>query len=93
MQSVKSDESSTENTPEYEVIKVEKIDAPNGTDGENWYSYTIRRSSNSSIVGQRRGTLEQVKEYARECAEEINQRQGNGGYSMWTTRKNKQSSK
>jgi hypothetical protein len=93
MQSVKSGESSNENSPEYEVIKIEKIDAPNGTEGENWYSYVIRRSSNSSITGQRRGTLEQVKQYARECADEINQRQGNGGYSMWTTRKNKQPSK
>jgi len=91
MQSVKSEDDS--DIPEYQVIKVEKIDAPNGADGENWYTYIIRRSSNSNIVGQRRGTLEQVKAYARECVEDINQRQGNGGYSMWATRRNKQSGK
>jgi len=72
---------------EYQVVKVEKIKTPKGADGDNWYTYVIERNNNTNIIGQRCGTLEQVREYARKYVENINARDGNGGYSMWMTRK------
>jgi len=76
------------NPSEYQVVKLEKTAAPKGAEGDNWYTYTIERNSLTNIVGNRRGTLEQVKEYVRAYVEDINSRHGNGGYSLWMTRKN-----
>lgn len=87
---MRSVEDNSKKKAEYQVVKVEKTDPPSGTDGENWHTYVIERNNGTNIVGNRRGTLEQVKEYLREYVEDINLRTGNGGYSMWTTRKNKQ---
>lgn len=80
--------SSTSNASEYQMVKLEKTAAPAGAEGDNWYTYTIQRNSLTNIVGNRRGTLEQVKEYVREYVADINSRHGNGGYSLWMTRKN-----
>lgn len=87
---MRSVEDDSKKKAEYHVVKVEKTDPPSGADGENWHTYVIERNNGTNIVGNRRGTLEQVKEYLREYVEDINLRTGNGGYSMWTTRKNKQ---
>lgn len=65
------------------VSSVEKTDAPDGCDGEGWYRYVLERGT-STIVGNRRGTLQQVRTHAREYAEEINNRAANGGASTWS---------
>ncbi len=83
-------ESDSSHSVEYRVAKVEKVSAPCGADGDNWHTYVIERNNGTNIVGNRRGTLEQVKRYAREFVEDINLRSGKGGYSTWTTRKNRQ---
>ncbi len=80
--------SGADNPTEYRIVKLEKTCAPPGAVGDNWYTYTIERNSLTNIVGNRRGTLEQVSEYVREYVADINSRHGNGGYSLWMTRKN-----
>lgn len=79
---------------EYQIVKLEKSLPPSGAEGDNWYTYTIERNSSTDIVGNRRGTLEQVSEYARSYVADINSRLANGGHSLWAARKkNKQSPK
>jgi len=76
------------NQVEYDVISVEKIDPPTGMDGANWYRYVIGRG-NSTMVGNRRGTLKQVTEHAKTLASDLNARSGRNGKSLWAPRQNK----
>lgn len=73
----------------YQVVAVEKADPPEGIKGGNWYRYIIELEG-KTIVGNRRGTLKQVTEYARECAENLSTRVARGA-SYWSTRNNKKS--
>lgn len=71
----------------YEVVTVEKTNPPEGANGGNWYRYVIELEG-QSIVGNRRGTLKQVTEYAKECAENMSNRFYRGR-SHWTSRNKK----
>lgn len=71
----------------YQVVTVEKTDPPRGIEGGNWYRYVIELEG-QSIVGNRRGTLKQVTEYARECAESMSTRFARGR-SHWSSRNKK----
>jgi hypothetical protein len=57
---------------------------PEGCEGQDWCRYVLR-SERSTIVGQRRGSLEDVKAYAIESAERLNAR-GRSTPSGWTGR-------
>lgn len=75
----------------YQVVKVEKIDTPDGMDGNNWYRYVIDYGQ-STIEGKKPGTLKLVKEHAQSVVDELNSRSfGNGGFSSYASR-NKRSS-
>lgn len=67
----------------FTLISVEKTDAPAGCLGDRWYRYVIERGA-STIVGSRRGTLQQVTLHAREYAAELNLRAANGGAFTWS---------
>lgn len=71
----------------YEVVEVEKTEAPDNSMGDNWYRYVIELEG-KTIVGNRRGTLKQVTEHANECAENLSARAGRGT-SPWSYRKKK----
>jgi len=60
---------------EYTVVSVEKTEAPEGGDGGEWYRYVVGRDK-STIVGNMRGTLQQVTHYAKEFVENLNSRTG-----------------
>ena len=81
----------TKKTPDskFNVVSVEKTDAPEGCDGEDWYRYVIERGR-STIVGSRRGSLRQVKAHATEYANDLNLRAANGGVSLWSPRRKAQ---
>lgn len=68
----------------YQVISVEKTDAPEGMSGTNWHRYVIGRGT-SRIEGLRTGTLSSVTEHARTCAEVLNDRSLRG-YSSYASR-------
>jgi hypothetical protein len=71
----------------YEVVTVEKTDPPDGTSGGNWYRYVIELEG-QAIVGRRRGTLKQVTEHAKQCAENMSNRFARGR-SHWSSRNKK----
>jgi len=57
----------------YRVLNVEKIDTPEGLEGNNWYRYVID-IGRSTIEGKKAGTLKLVKEHADAVVEDINSR-------------------
>ena len=71
----------------YHVVAVEKTEPPVGIEGGNWYRYVIAQEE-ETIVGNRRGTLKQVTQYANECAENLSSRVARGT-SSWSSRKKK----
>ncbi len=71
----------------FAVARVEKIGAPDGAVGQNWYRYVLD-NGRSSIVGQRCGSLKDVTAYANQYAVQLNSRNG-GGSSTWTSRNKK----
>jgi hypothetical protein len=68
----------------FKVASVEKTDAPDGSDGQDWYRYVLD-SGRSTIAGQRRGSRKDVLAYAAQCAEQLNTR-GLTGQSIWSPR-------
>lgn len=71
----------------YQVVSVEKTDPPAGIEGGTWYRYVIALEE-ESIIGNRRGTLKSVTEYAKECAENLSSRVARGT-SSWSSRNKK----
>ena len=60
-------------TKQYTVTSVERSEPPEGVEEGTWYRYVIEQH-NSTIVGSRRGTLEQVTCHANEFAADLNAR-------------------
>lgn len=76
----------------YQVASVESVPSPIAGAGDEWYRYELK-SGPSSITGMHRGTLEEVTEYATECAAAFNMRsmKGKSARSMAPPRKKKAS--
>ena len=68
----------------FKVARVEKTDAPDGGQGQDWYRYVLE-SGRSTITGQRCGSRKDVLAYATQCAEQLNTR-GLTGQSIWSPR-------
>jgi len=62
---------------EYQLTSVEKTDAPDKGQADNWYEYVISNAG-STITGQRQGTLKQVTQHAKEYCQQLNDRMKNG---------------
>lgn len=74
----------------FKVSCVEKADPGDDDDGsEAWYRY-ILENGRSTIVGQRRGTLKDVTDYATNYTEQLNER-SSMSRSTWSTRGKKSS--
>lgn len=74
----------------YKVIEIEKIEAPEGMVGDNWYRYVIDYGQ-SQIEGKKPGTLKLVKQHAESVADDLNTRNftlGNtGAYAQRNNKK------
>ncbi len=73
----------------YSVIHVEKIETPDGMEGDNWYRYIIDYGK-SKIEGKKPGTLKLVKQHAEAVVEDLNSRSftlGNTGAYAQRNRK------
>ena len=57
----------------YSVINVEKIETPDGMEGDNWYRYVIDYGK-STIEGKKAGTLKLVKQHAQDVVADLNSR-------------------
>lgn len=69
----------------YTLLAVEKIDTPDGLEGDNWYHYVISRR-NSAIEGFRSGSLKEVTRHAEQYTKDLNSRL-KIGYSAYISRK------
>ncbi|MBZ0071534.1 MAG: hypothetical protein WCY26_07750 [Thiohalobacteraceae bacterium] len=72
----------THTPPEYKLIRVEKAEPPAGVNGGSWYRYVVTRK-NAEIVGNRCGSLQQVRRYAQEFTDALNTRAIALGHSVW----------
>jgi hypothetical protein len=61
----------------FEVASVEKVDMPDGAQEDDWYRYVLT-SGPARITGYRRGTPEDVTDYAENCAADFNLRNVTG---------------
>lgn len=59
--------------PVFAVDSVEAAEAPSGGRGDGWHRYVLK-SERSAITGMRRGSREQVRDYASQVAEQLNTR-------------------
>ena len=74
----------------YSVVNVEKIDTPEGLQGDNWYRYVID-FGRSTIEGKKAGTLKLVREHAEAVVEDLNSRSfASGNSSTYASRNRKQ---
>ena len=66
------------------VVSIEETSAPDGGEDGSWYKYIVARD-NSEIVGNMRGSLQQVTKYVNEFVDNLNER-GNSpkGHSYWS---------
>ena len=71
--------------PEYNLVSVEEIDTPKDMPAGNWHRYVIARGS-STMDGMRSGSLSEVRKYAEDFVEGLNER-GLTGRSTYATRK------
>jgi len=71
---------------EYVLLNLEKMESPEDGEKGRWYRYEIGRDK-VSIVGSRRGTLEQVKIHAQTVVEDLNARSGSRKGSVWSAKK------
>jgi hypothetical protein len=70
----------------FKVTLVERSATPAGATGRDWYRYVLTSGNhNSTIVGHRRGSLEDVRSYAAQCAAQLNTRSLTAA-SAWTLR-------
>jgi hypothetical protein len=75
------------NMPRYHVALVEKSKGPGGFEGKNWHRYVLD-GVRSPITGYRQGSMKEVKEYAQQCADELNAR-ASGKRSPWAPQQRK----
>ncbi len=68
----------------YRVAWIEPTTAPHGGEGKNWHRYALE-CRHSVLMGWRRGSLQEVTEYATQYAEKLNTR-SRGDVSSWPRR-------
>ena len=68
----------TEETSEvrqsYEIVSVQRAEAPPGAVGTNWYRYVIAFGGSNNIQGCRQGSLNAVTEAVEEIVAQLNER-------------------
>lgn len=57
----------------FQVESVEKTEPPGGGQGQDWHRYVLKNQS-STITGLRRGSRQNVRDYAADYAKELNTR-------------------
>ena len=68
----------------YALARIERTDAPQGSEGHDWYRYVLD-NGRSTVVGHRQGPRKEVESYAQRCAAQLNAR-GLNGSSSWSPR-------
>jgi len=68
----------------FKISSIEKTPSDENNDDQAWYRYVLE-NGRSTIVGQRRGTLKDVTDYATEYTEQLNER-STMARSTWSPR-------
>ncbi len=58
----------------YEIVSIQRTDAPPGAEGSNWYSYVIAFEGAETIHGYRQGSLKAVTSAVDEIIVQLNER-------------------
>lgn len=72
----------------YEVISIDKTEAPEGMEGKNWHRYVIERGT-SVVTGIKPGTQKQVTEHVQNMVAELNARIGLKGKTTYASVSNR----
>jgi hypothetical protein len=72
-----SPQTQMDSTRHFRVVLIEKSAMPQGAEDEGWYRYVLE-SGYASITGWRRGSLQEITQHAKHCAEEQNARSATG---------------
>ncbi|MGB5164924.1 MAG: hypothetical protein WBN09_06185 [Woeseiaceae bacterium] len=67
-------EKSTEAPQSYEIVSIERAEAPTGAEGANWYRYVISFAGSENIEGCRQGGLRVVTEAVEDIVLQLNGR-------------------
>ncbi|HEY8518565.1 MAG TPA: hypothetical protein VIN61_00675 [Gammaproteobacteria bacterium] len=62
-----------QNDEPYRLLSIDSAEAPEGGDGDDWYSYRIAQGSNV-ITGYRQGTLAAIQASVEEIVAGLNER-------------------
>jgi hypothetical protein len=60
--------------PPYEVIEINRADAPSGVEGTDWHHYVIAFEGSNSIQGYQPGNLKAVRQAVDEMVAQLNER-------------------
>lgn len=63
---------------DFDLKSVEKVDAPEGLPGDNWYRYVLECGENT-IEGHKPGTLRAVTQHAQTVVDDLNERKDRKG--------------
>ena len=58
----------------YEIVSIQRAEAPPGTEGSYWYRYVIAFNGSNTIHGCRRGGLKAVTMAVEEIVVQLNER-------------------
>ncbi len=58
----------------YEIVSIQRAEAPPGTEGSNWYRYVIAFEGTDTIRGYRQGSLKAVTSVVDEIIDQLNER-------------------
>ncbi len=58
----------------YEIVSIQRAEAPPGTEGSYWYRYVIAFNGSNTIQGCRRGGLKAVTRAVEEIVAQLNER-------------------
>lgn len=73
---------------QFKVTDVTKIATPDGMEGKDWHSYTIKRGT-TEINGQKPGSLKKVTAHAKQVASDLNSRCSGLGSSPYAAKRGK----
>ena len=67
-------EKQTEAPQSYEIVTIQRAEAPTGAEGSNWYRYVISFGGSENIEGCRQGSLRVVTEAVEDIVLQLNGR-------------------
>jgi hypothetical protein len=58
----------------YEILSIQRAEAPPGVEGSNWHDYVIAYAGTKTVHGCRQGSLKEVTSAVEELVDQLNER-------------------